>query len=59
MTGFWALLLSGLACWGLSRWDMPVGFLIAVGVGVVAAIYHVLYNYEEIACTCDDPDHEH
>lgn len=26
--------------------------------GTLGAV-HVVYDYEELACTCDDPDHEH
>lgn len=50
-----------LAYWGLYCWrdEFPLGFLLAVAFGVTAAIWHVHLNYDEIACTCDDPDHDH
>ena len=32
---------------------------VSVVGGGVAGLLYAYYCYEEIACTCDDPDHEH
>ena len=61
MKHFWIMLWAGLGAWFLV-WvtdGLALGFRAAIVLGGVAGLIHTYYNYEEIACTCDDPDHEH
>ncbi len=59
----WTLFWGVLVFFGLVfflNWIEVYGWArLAILFGGVAGTMHTIYNYEEIACTCDDPDHEH
>ena len=63
MRAFWALFWGVLVLIGgvfLLNWCEIYGWArLAIIGGAILGVVHTIYNYEEIACTCDDPDHEH
>lgn len=63
MKSFWGILWMGLACWGLlwicNTCEIYGWARLSIVAGGVAGVMYGYFWYEEIACTCDDPDHEH
>lgn len=63
MRGFWALFWGVLVFFGMVfflNWCEMYGWIrLPIIGGAVLGVVYTIYNYEEIACTCDDPDHEH
>jgi len=55
------MLWAGLGCWGLLYLTSEMGLFerASITIGGVAGLLYGYYWYEELDCTCDDPDHEH
>ncbi len=63
MKAFWALfwavaVVIGLI-WVMNECEIYGWIRVPILGGAALGTAHTIYNYEEIACTCDDPDHEH
>jgi hypothetical protein len=58
-TVFWGVAASAGLFWLTGECDIHGWGRLAILFGGVTGVTHTVYNYEEIACTCDDPDHEH
>ncbi len=57
---FWSVLVFAGLWWLMNEWGLRDWLArVAILFGAILGVLHVIYSYEEIACTCDDPDHEH
>ena len=58
-TLFWGVLVLIGLFFLLDRAGLYGWARASIMLGGVVGTMHTIYNYEDIACTCDDPDHEH
>ncbi len=56
---FWAIATLAGLFWLTGECDISGWLQLSIMLGGALGAAHVVYDYEELACTCDDPDHEH